>query len=314
MQFFRGFHNSDGLPCVLTIGNFDGLHLGHQALLRLLADRARARGLPASVLTFEPHPREYFSPGEAPARLTSLREKVLLLADNGVERAHMQRFDTHFAQLGAAEFIDTVLVRGLNARHLLIGDDFRFGDRRAGDFAMLQAAGRKHGFEVEAMPTLAVAGERASSSAVRKALEAGDLDHAARLLGRPYSLAGRVAHGEKIGRRLGFPTLNIPFRHRRPAISGVFTVALEGLEARCLQGVANIGWRPTAGTALQPRLEVHLLDWAGTCYGAPVRVHFLYKLREECRFPSLDALKAQIGRDIPAARDWFSLHPDSPRG
>ena len=314
MQFSCGFHVSDRSPCVLTIGNFDGLHLGHQALLRLLADRAHTRGLPASVLTFEPHPREYFAPNEAPARLTSLREKALLLADHGVNRVHIQRFDARFAQLRAAEFIDTVLVRGLNVRHLLIGDDFRFGDRRAGDFAMLQTAGHTHGFEVEAMPTLAVAGERASSSAVRRALEAGDLDHAARLLGRPYSLAGRVAHGEKRGRQLGFPTLNIPFRHRRTAISGVFTVAVEGLAAQRLQGVANIGWRPTAGAALQPRLEVHLLDWAGICYGVSVRVHFLHKLREECRFPSFDALKAQIGRDTLAARDWFSLHPDAPRG
>ncbi|MDR0564473.1 MAG: bifunctional riboflavin kinase/FAD synthetase [Azoarcus sp.] len=306
MRFFRGFHAPFKQPCALTIGNFDGLHLGHQALLKLLAGRAGERGLPASVLTFEPHPREFFSPDDAPARLTSLREKLLLLGDNGVDHVHVQRFDAPFAGLEAEAFIQSVLVGGLNVRHLLIGDDFRFGGRRNGDFAMLQSAGRMHGFEVEAMPTLAVAEERASSSAVRRALETGDLTHAARLLGRHYSLAGRVTHGQRLGRQLGFPTLNIVLKHRRPALRGVFTVEVEGLDTPRLRGVANVGSRPTVGNALQPRLEVHLLDWTGECYGAHLRVHFLHKLRDERHFPSLDALKAQIGRDVRAARDWFS--------
>ncbi|MDR1062466.1 MAG: bifunctional riboflavin kinase/FAD synthetase [Azoarcus sp.] len=312
MQVLRGFLDPAERPCVLTIGNFDGLHLGHRALLGLLADEARARALPAALLTFEPHPREYFAPGDAPARLTSLREKLPLLAACGVDRVHVQRFDVRFARLGAAEFIDTVLVRGLRARHLLIGDDFRFGDRRAGDFAMLRAAGRARGFSVEAMPTLAVADERASSSAVREALEAGDLDHAARLLGRAYAMSGRVARGDRIGRQIGFPTLNLPLRQRRPPVSGVFAVAVEGLAATRLPGVANVGRRPTVGG--DPQIEVHLLDWEGDCYGAQLRVVFFHKLRDEVRFPSLDALKAQIARDVSAAHDWFFHQPDALRG
>ncbi|MCL2162574.1 MAG: bifunctional riboflavin kinase/FAD synthetase [Betaproteobacteria bacterium] len=313
MRSFRGFHAPAGLPCVLTIGNFDGLHLGHQALLSLLADRASERGLPASVLTFEPHPREFFSSLDAPARLTSLREKLLLLGDNGVDHAHVQRFNAHFSHLSAEEFIQSVLVHGLKVRHLLIGDDFRFGEHRLGNFGMLQAAGRAHGFGVEAMPTLSVAGERASSSAVRKALEAGELDHATRLLGRPYSIAGQVSRGNRLGRQIGFPTLNIALRHRRPALSGVFTVEVEGLNNPRAQGVANIGIRPTVDNAQEPRLEVHLLDWTGECYGAHLRIHFFHKLRDERCFPSLDDLKAQIGRDTQAARDWFAQFPNASR-
>lgn len=314
MRFFRGFHAPAGQPCALTIGNFDGLHLGHQALLSLLADRAGERGLPASVLTFEPHPREFFSPPDAPARLTSLREKLLLLGGNGVAHVHVQRFDAHFASLGADEFIRFVLVHGLKARHLLIGDDFRFGARRDGNFDMLRRAGREHGFGVEAMPTLSVAGERASSSAVRRALKAGELDHAARLLGRSYSIAGQVARGNQLGRQIGFPTLNFVLRHRHPAISGVFAVEVEGVAAPRVRGVANIGLRPTVGDASSPRLEVHLLDWSGECYGARLRVHFFHKLRDEIRFPSLDALKAQIKQDAQAARRWFSGHAAALRG
>ena len=314
MPFFHSFHSPGNPPCALTIGNFDGVHLGHQALLRRLAERAGERGIPASVLTFEPHPREFFAPGAAPARLTSLREKLALLTDHGAQRVHVQRFDARFAGTDARSFVDEVLVRGLKVRHLLIGDDFRFGGDRAGDFAMLQAAGRARGFEVEAMPTQAIADERVSSSAVRRALVNGDLSHAARLLGRPYSLAGRVMHGDKLGRKLGFPTLNLPFRHRRPPLSGVFAVRVEGLDTPYIPGVANAGLRPTAGGVTQARLEVHLFDWSGECYGTPVRVHFFHKLRDEIRFPSLDALKAQIGRDLLEARGWFSQHPDRPRG
>ncbi|MDR1854091.1 MAG: bifunctional riboflavin kinase/FAD synthetase [Azoarcus sp.] len=314
MQVLRGHTDPTGQPCVLSIGNFDGLHLGHRALLRLLADKAGALGLPASVLTFEPHPREFFAPEEAPARLTSLREKLLLLADCGIERIYVQRFDARFARLTARAFVDDVLVRGFHARHVLVGDDFHFGSRRDGDFDFLARAGERHGFGVESMPTLTVAGERVSSSAVRGALEAGDLSHAARLLGRPYGIAGRVAHGEKLGRKLGFPTLNVPFRHRRPPLAGVFAVTVTGVAASPQVGVANVGWRPTAGGGTRARLEVHLLDWTGSCYGATVRVHFFHKLRDEARFPSLDALAAQIGRDKESARDWFSQHPAAARG
>ena len=287
------------------------------------------------MLTFEPHPRELFSPLDAPARLTSLREKLLLLGDNGVDHAHVQPFNNRFSTLSAEGFIQSVLVDGLKVRHLLIGDDFRFGERRNGDFALLQAAGSKHGFGVEAMPTLSIAGERASSSAVRCALETGNLSHAARLLGRPYSIAGQVSHGSQLGRQIGFPTLNIVLKNRRPALSGVFTVEVEGLgrhppsrlkdgdaptggSEQCerggrspdlrVKGVANIGIRPTVGNTPQSRLEVHLLDWSGDCYGAHLQVHFFHRLRDETRFPSLDALKAQIGLDVQAARGWFSQH------
>lgn len=315
MQLFRGIPVRADRPCALTIGNFDGLHRGHRALLRQLAARAHASSLPTSmlptsVLTFEPHPREYFSPDEAPARLTSLREKVALMAANDIDRVYVCRFSARFAALTADEFIEQVLVRGFAARHLLIGDDFRFGAGRDGDFARLQAAGRTHGFSVEAMPTLLIEGERASSSAVRKALASGELDHAARLLDRPYSIAGRVKHGDRIGRQLGFPTANLRFFHRRPALSGVFAVRVEGLDSHLIAGIANVGLRPTASDTHEPRLEVHLLDWTGDCYGACLRVHFLHKLRDEIRFPSLEALKAQIARDEHAARDWFHHYPD----
>jgi len=309
MQVFRGIPERADQPSVLTIGNFDGVHRGHQALLSLLTEKAHVLGLPAAVLTFEPHPREYFSAADAPARLSSLREKLLLLAASGVERAYVCRFNAAFAALSAENFIEDILVRGLGVRHLYIGDDFRFGARRRGDFAMLQAAGRAHGFGVESMATLDVAGERVSSSAVRAALAKGEIDHAAELLGRPYSIAGRVAHGDKLGRQLGYPTANIQLKHRRPALSGIFAVSVEGLLAsRSVQGVANIGTRPTVDGSGRPRLEVHLFDWQQECYGAHLRVHFLHKLRQEQRFESFDALTAQIRRDADDARAWHAAH------
>lgn len=309
MQVFRGIPERATQSCVLTIGNFDGVHLGHQALLSLLTDKARALGLPAVVLTFEPHPREYFSPADAPARLASLREKLLLLSAAGVDRCHVCRFDARFAAQPAQAFIDDILVRGLGVRHLFIGDDFRFGARRQGNFAMLRAAGAEGGFGVESMPTLAVAGERVSSSAVRAALAEGDLAHAARLLGRPYSIAGRVSHGDKLGRQLGFPTANIQMKHRRPALGGVYVVSVEGLASGPVAGVANIGLRPTATANGRARLEVHLFDWTQDCYGAHIRVHFLHRLRAEQKFPSLDALRAQIALDSQTARDWLAANP-----
>ncbi|NMG15602.1 bifunctional riboflavin kinase/FAD synthetase [Aromatoleum bremense] len=312
MQVFRGIPERAAQSSVLTIGNFDGVHRGHQALLKLLTDKARSLALPAVVLTFEPHPREYFCPADAPARLASLREKLLLLASCGVDRVHVCRFDARFAALTADQFIDDILVRGLGVRHLIIGDDFRFGVKRQGDFALLQARGASHRFAVEAMPTLDVGGERASSSAVREALAEGDLAHAARLLGRPYSIAGRVVHGDKIGRTLGYPTVNIQMKHRRPALSGVFAVAVEGLAAEPVAGVASIGVRPTITASGRPTLEVHLFDWDRDCYGAHLRIHFLNKQRDETKFESLDALIAQIARDAENARAWFAQHPIRP--
>lgn len=310
MRVFRGIPECADTATVLTIGNFDGVHLGHQALLKLLTDKARSLGLPAVVLTFEPHPREYFSPIDAPARLASLREKLLLLDAAGVDRTYVCRFDARFAAQPAQAFIDDTLVRGLAVRHLFIGDDFCFGARRQGDFAMLQSAGEQHGFGVESMPTLSVQDERVSSSAVREALAEDDLSHAARLLGRPYSIAGRVSHGDKIGRQLGFPTANIQMKHRRPALAGVYAVSVEGLAGQRIAGVANIGVRPTATSSGRARLEVHLFNWTESCYGAHIRVHFLHKLRAERKFESLDALRAQIALDADTARQWFADNPD----
>ncbi|AVR88572.1 bifunctional riboflavin kinase/FAD synthetase [Thauera aromatica] len=310
MQVHRGIPEQADTATVLTIGNFDGLHLGHQALLALLTEKARALGLPAVVLTFEPHPREYFSPADAPARLASLREKLLLLGAAGVDRTHVCRFDARFAAQNAQSFIDDTLVHGLGVRHLFIGDDFRFGARRQGDFAMLQEAGRRLGFGVESMPTLSVDGERVSSSAVRSALAEADLARAARLLGRPYSIAGRVSHGDKLGRQLGFPTANIQMKHRLPPLTGVYAVGVEGLAAAPIAGVANIGLRPTVTANGRARLEVHLFNWTRDCYGAHIRVHFLHKLRAERRFDSLDALRAQIAADAATARQWLQDNPD----
>lgn len=309
MQVFRGIPERAAQPSVLTIGNFDGVHRGHQRLLQLLVDSARSQGVPATVLTFEPHPREYFSPAEAPARLASLREKLLLLAANGVDHVHVCRFDARFAAVTAERFIDDILIRGLAVQHLIIGDDFRFGTRRQGNFALLQTAGQRHGFGVEAMDTIQIGDERVSSSAVRDALAAGDMAHAERLLGRPYSIAGRVIAGRRIGRQLGYRTANIQMKHRKPALSGVFAVSVEGLTSSRVAGIANIGVRPTIDDNTRPLLEVHLFDWTADCYGAHLRVHFLNKQRDEAKFDSLDALTAQIANDADQARAWFAHNP-----
>lgn len=309
MRIFRGIPQQAHHASVLTIGNFDGVHLGHQALLKLLTDKARMFGLPAVVLTFEPHPREYFSPDKAPTRLASLREKLLLLAAAGVDHTYICRFNARLAALSAQDFIEQVLVRGLNVRHLFVGDDFCFGAGRQGNFAMLQEAGASYGFTVDSMSTLSQEGERISSSAVRAALADGDLKRAAVLLGRPYSIAGRICHGEKLGRQLGFPTANIQMKHRRPALTGVYAVRVEGLRDDFVDGVANIGVRPTATDHGRARLEVHLFDWNEDCYGAHIRVHFLQRLRAEKKFESLDALRTQIALDAEAARDWLARHP-----
>lgn len=308
MQVLRGIPERAAQPSVLTIGNFDGVHRGHQALLELLVARARAYSAAATVLTFEPHPREYFSPQNAPARLASLRDKLLQLSQRRVDRVHVCRFDARLAAMPADRFIEDVLVRGLGVRHLIIGDDFCFGAKRQGDFALLQREGARLGFSVEAMPTLATDGLRVSSSAVRDALANGELTRAATLLGRPYSIAGRVVSGRKLGRSIGFPTANIALRHPKPALSGVFAVQVEGLAEGCIAGVANLGSRPTVGGDT-PNLEVHLLDWQGDCYGAHLRVHFLHKLRDEARYDSLDALTQQIRRDEAGARAWFARNP-----
>ena len=309
MQVFRGIPERSDHGCVLTIGNFDGVHRGHQALLAKLTAKSQATGLPSAVLTFEPHPREYFTHENRPIRLTSLREKILRIADQGVDRLYIGRFNARFAALTAEQFIEDILIRGLCARHLMIGDDFRFGKGRQGDFAMLEAAGQSVGFSVEAMHTLVHEGERVSSSAVRAALAEGDMPHAARLLGRPYSISGRVMHGDKIGRSIGFPTANIQLKHRSPPLMGIYTVSVEGLADTPWPGVASVGVRPTINDAGRPTLEVHLFDWTAECYGAHLKVNFLAKQRDEERYDTLDALTAQIARDADQARAYFAQNP-----
>ncbi len=307
MLVFRGYSLPSHGATVLTIGNFDGVHQGHRALLRRLTAAAADVGLPATVLTFEPHPREFFAPDAAPARLTTLREKLELLADDGVDRVCVCHFNRRFAALSAADFVDDVLVASLRVNHLIVGDDFRFGAGRAGDFACLSAAARRHGFRIEAMDSISVDGERVSSSAVRDALQAGKLDYAAQLLGRPYAIDGRVVRGAQLGRQLGFATANIRIKHERPPLHGVFAVEVKGLAGGPHVGVANLGVRPTAHLVPRPLLEVHLLNFAAEIYGAHLSVRFLHKLRDEIKFPSLDALKTQIAYDVAAAKAHFQL-------
>jgi len=308
MLVFRGVPERATTSTVLTIGNFDGVHLGHRALLAELKAKARDLALPATVLTFEPHPRELFAPDQAPARLASLRDKLELLAECGVDRVHVCRFNRRLAALTAQQFVEDILLRGLSVRHLIVGDDFRFGKARGGDFALLQRIGQEQRFMVEAMHTVDFGGLRVSSSAVREALAAGDLEHAEQLLGRAFVIAGRVMDGMKLGRSIGFPTANIQVRRKRLPLSGVFAVSVSGLGAQALPGAANIGVRPTVAEGLKPVLEVHLLDFDRDIYGAHVDVNFLHKLRDEEKFDSLEALKAQIARDVVAVRAYFDTH------
>ncbi len=308
MQVFRTVPERALEATVLAIGNFDGVHLGHRALLTRLVGKAKELGLPPSVMTFEPHPREIFSPDQAPARLTSLREKLGLLEGCGVERVYLIHFSRSLSNLTADEFIEHILVRGLDVRHVIIGDDFRFGRGRGGDFSLLHEAGVAHGFGVEAMHTVDIDGERVSSSAVREALASGDLEHAARLLGRPYRISGRVVHGDKIGRRIGFPTANIQLKRKRLPLTGIFAVTVSGVGDEPLRGAASLGVRPTLGMGLKPVLEVYLFDFDGQIYGAHLTVHFLHKLRDEAKFDSLDALRDQIAQDVEATRQYFVDH------
>lgn len=308
MQIIRGLNNlkPQHHGCVATIGNFDGVHLGHQAVLGQLANKADELRLPLTVVTFEPQPQEYFRPEQSPPRLTRLREKVQALRRYAVDRLLVLRFDRAFSQQSPDAFIHNLLVNGLGVKYLVVGDDFRFGKDRAGDFALLQAAGRQHGFEVVHMHTFVLDGERVSSTRVRAALAAGDLNGAEKLLGRVYRMSGRVAHGDKKGRDLGFPTANIHLHRIATPLRGVFAVELYGVTGEPLAGVANLGTRPTVD-GLRTLLEVHLFDFAGDLYGAQVHVEFLHKLRDERRFASFDELKAQIALDAQQARALFSV-------
>lgn len=337
MQVFRGFHHPGiAAQCALTIGNFDGVHRGHQAMLALLLSEARHRGLPTCVLTFEPHPRDFFAkkmnkPELAPARIATLRDKLQELARCGIDQVVVLRFDEALASLPAQDFIQQVLIDGLGTKYVLVGDDFRFGAKRQGDYATLDAAGQRQRFDVARMMSYEVHGLRVSSSAVREALAAGDMDGAARLLGRPYSISGHVIHGQKLGRQLaesapgaadGFRTLNLRFDHDKPAAHGIFAVRVHGLDGKdredgglVLDGVASLGVRPTVEDAGRVLLEVHALDWPaaladrlgpGEAYGKLVRVELLQKLRDEARFDGLDSLTAAIREDVRQAREFFA--------
>ena len=305
MLLTHGASDAQLPPVALTVGNFDGIHRGHQAMLQRVLAGARARGLQSCVLTFEPHPREFFGAQTAPTRLTSLREKLELLAAHGVERTHVQRFDRRFASLSPEDFIEQVLAQRLKARWLLIGEDFRFGAKRAGDVPLLRSLGRRYGYEVEVLPAVGRAGVRVSSSAVRAALAAGDLAGAEELLGRPYSISGRVVHGRKLGRELGFATANVQLKHNRPPLTGIYAARVHGVGTASRPAVASLGARPTITASGRAVLEVHLFDFSADLYGAHMRVEFLHKIRDEEKYSNLDALKAQIERDCEAARTFL---------
>ena len=300
MRIHRGFHLPGTDGCALTIGNFDGVHRGHQAMLALLGGEAAQRGVPICALTFEPHPRDYFAavqnkPDLAPPRIATLRDKLCELQRCGIDHVVVARFDDRLAAMPAPDFIDRVLVYGLRARYVLVGDDFSFGAKRAGNYALLDAAGARLGFDVARMMSYEVHGLRVSSSAVRSALAAGDLALVEALLGRPYSVSGHVLHGRKLGRELGFRTLNLRFAHARAATGGIFVVRVHGLSEQPVAGVASLGVRPTVEDAGRVLLEVYCLDWPAELgsdggYGRVVQVELLHKLHDERRYEGLEAL------------------------
>ncbi|MGV3344803.1 bifunctional riboflavin kinase/FAD synthetase [Enterobacteriaceae bacterium LUAb1] len=308
MTFIRGIYNlrEQHRGCVLTIGNFDGVHRGHQSLLNHLCDEGKARNLPVMVLIFEPQPLEFFTADSAPPRLTRLREKLRYLAQAGVDHVLCVRFDQRFAALTASCFIRDLLVDKLGVRFLVVGDDFRFGTGRQGDFQQLHTAGRQYGFEVASTEAFCTDGQRISSTAVRRALAENDLLQAADLLGRPFSLAGRVVQGDALGRTLGFPTANLPLRRFMAPVKGVYAVEVRGLAEHPLPGVANIGTRPTV-SGVRQQCEVHLLDMTMDLYGRHIEVVLCKKIRNEQRFPSLEALTTQIAHDVVTAREFFGL-------
>lgn len=290
-----------GRGCVLTIGNYDGVHRGHRAVLAQLTDAASRAGLPAAVMVFEPTPREFFSGADAPARLTTLREKVCALEPTGVGQVICARFNEQMASMAPEEFIDRLLVAQLGVRHLIVGDDFRFGKQRRGDFAMLEAAGARHGFAVDSTPSHTVDGIRVSSTAVREALARHDLAAARRLLGRRYSMIGRVREGERLGRRLGYPTANIAPGRRVLPLQGVFAVRVHGVGDVARPGVASLGTRPTV-SGREALLEAHLFDYSGSLYGRLLEVEFIAWLRPEHHYADVAEMVEQMHRDAAAAR------------
>jgi riboflavin kinase/FMN adenylyltransferase len=301
-------------PCALAIGNFDGVHRGHQAMLARVREVAQARGWTPAVMTFEPHPREYFAilnqrPELAPTRITGLRDKLVALARSGIEQVVLERFNARLAEMSPQAFVQDLLVQGLDVRWILVGGDFRYGHKRSGDIETLRAAGRQHGFQVETLPDITDShGHRISSSEVRTALAVGDLDRASDMLGHRYHLSGHVIHGAKLGRTLGYPTINLRVAPRCAARSGIYVVRVYGLADRPLPAVASLGVRPTIEDHGRVLLEAHLLDAQLDAYGKLVRVEFLQKLRDEEKFPDLPSLTAAIAQDARDARAYFAVH------
>ncbi len=318
MKVFRGLPNAEArAPCALAIGNFDGVHRGHQALLARMREAAAGLGLETAVMTFEPHPREFFARlagdlSRAPTRIANLRDKLQSLANAGIDRVVVEHFNAHLAALPPQEFIEKVLVEGLHVKWLMVGEDFCFGAKRAGNVAMLVEAGKHFGFRVETLPTVLNGGHRISSSAVRAALAAGDFAHAKQLLGHPYTISGHVVHGKKLGRTIGFPTMNLRVAHKRPALSGIFVVQVHGLAAHPLPGVASLGVRPTVDDSGRVLLETYVFDYAQECYGKLIRVEFLKKLRDEEKFTDLPQLVEAIDRDVLDARAYFQQRGAAP--
>ena len=310
MELIRGRHNlrPHHRGCAVTIGAFDGVHLGHQSVLTHLRQQAVSLEVPTTVVTFEPLPREYLRPLEAPPRITTLRDKWPLLAECGVDRVLCLPFNESLRQLSAREFVEEVFVSGLGVRYLAFGDDFRFGNRREGDLDYVRALADEFGYAVAPTPTLELGGDRVSSTRIRAALAEADFDLAAQLLGRPFELAGRVLHGQKLGRQLDAPTANIALHRIRSPLQGVYAVRVCGGGLKEAPGVANVGVKPTIGESLEATLEVHVLEGSPDLYGERLTVRFRHKLRDEQKFPSLDALKAGIAADKSNARTWLANH------
>ena len=309
MELIRGLHNlrERHKGCVVTIGAFDGVHQGHQAVLAHLLDKSRELNLPSVVVVFEPLPREYFAPEKAPARLMSFREKIRAFEKIGVDRVLRIRFDESIRTMGAQQFIEKVFVEGLGMRYIVVGDDLRFGRGREGDFEMLQSMGERYGFYAMHTDTLGLEGDRVSSTRIRTALENSEFELAAELLGRPYSISGRVVYGQQLGRTLGVPTANLRLYNYRIAMSGVYVVEVKGLDKETYHGVANVGTRPTLGESIKAILEVYLLDFDQQIYGKTIEVIFRKKIRDEKKFGSLDELKENIHNDIETGRQYFGL-------
>ncbi|MDU0810306.1 MAG: bifunctional riboflavin kinase/FAD synthetase [Burkholderia sp.] len=308
MKIFRGLPSLESrVPCAVTIGNFDGVHRGHQELLNCARKVADARGLEVCVMTFEPHPREFFNRETAPARISMLRDKLEALHLHGVDRVILKYFNSKFANQSPKDFVKNEIVNGLQARWLIVGDDFLYGAKREGTFDTLKIAGRQYGFEVEQMSSFIDSnGRRISSSNIRESLEDGDLDTTAIALGHRYTISGHVSHGLKLGRNLGFPTINIHITHKRPALTGIFVVLVHGVIDKPLSGVASLGLRPTVDDSNRILLETHLLDWQGNAYGKLVRIEFIKKLRNGEKFDDLKMLSHAISCDVKIARKYFS--------